>query len=43
MIKVEGIVIKAKESAVKGKLVVLECKFCGHKKTLILEHGFTGV
>lgn len=43
MIKVEGIIIKAKESVVKGKEVKLECKFCGHKKTIILEHGFSNV
>ena len=43
LIKIEGIIISAGENLIKGQKVVLECKYCGHNKSMILEHGFSGV
>lgn len=43
LIKVQAIVVNASKVVIKGKLIVLQCRFCGHEKRLVQEHGFTSL
>lgn len=43
LVKVQAIIVNASKVVIKGKLVVLQCKYCGHEKKLVQEHGFTSL
>lgn len=43
MVKTQGTIVTASKAQIKGKILVLECRFCKHQKRLILSHGFCSV
>ena len=43
LIKIQSIVVNASKVVIKGKLIVMQCKVCGHEKRVVQEHGFTSL
>lgn len=43
VIKLQAIIVNSSKVVIKGRVVTLECRFCGHEKRMIQEHGFTSL
>lgn len=43
VIKLQAIIVNSSKVIIKGKLVIIQCRFCGHEKKLLQEHGFTSL